>query len=108
MEQVHHKPVKRFTIDGVIQDEAALGRLKLEYVRLLTMEMRLNGYVVRLDLNPDFTIFYNSGKEYFEFILSLYGVYVGKKKSQCIVGIDEQKIVYTQKAKLKEPSLEVE
>jgi hypothetical protein len=99
METLHHKPVKRFTLDGTIHDESAIGRLRAEYSRLLVMEMRFSGYVPRLDINPDFTIYYNAEKEYFEFILSLYGVYVGKKKSECIIGIDETKAIYTQKSK---------
>lgn len=104
MENIHHKPVKRFTLDGNIKDESAIGRLRLEYERLLTIEMRLNGYVPRLDINPDFTIYYNVEKEYFEFILSVYGVYIGKKKSEWIEGIDGTSLVPTQKSKLSVPS----
>ena len=63
----HHKPLKRFYIAGIIQDEALLGRLKIEYVRLLVSEMRLSGYVPRLDIDPDFTLRYNDSKDFFEF-----------------------------------------
>ncbi len=70
--------------------------------------MRLSGYVPRLDINPDFTIYYNEEKEYFEFILSMYGVHVGKKKSEWIIGVDETRMVYTQKSKSNEFSSAVE
>jgi hypothetical protein len=106
MENVHHKPVKRFSLDGIIKDEASIGRLRVEYVRLLNIEMRLNGYVPRLDINPDFTIYYNIDKDYFEFILSVYGVYIGKKKSECLDGIDATTLIYTQKSKSAVPSSE--
>jgi hypothetical protein len=108
MENVHHKPLKRFTLDGTIKDESAIGRLRNEYTRLLVIEMRLSGYVPRLDINPDFTIYYNEQKEYFEFILSMYGIYVGKKKSEWIIGVDETRMVYTQKSKSNELSSAVE
>ena len=99
MENIHHKPLKRFCLDGVIHDESAIWRLKTEYVRLLTIEMKLSGYVPRLDINPDFTTAYNIKKEHFEFTLSMYGIYVGKRKSEWISGIDETRVVYTQKSK---------
>jgi hypothetical protein len=108
MENVHHKALKRFGLDGTIKDESAIGRLRNEYTRLLIIEMRLSGYVPRLDINPDFTIYYNPEKEYFEFILSMYGVHVGKKKSEWIVGVDETRMVYTQKSKSNELSSAVE
>jgi len=97
----HHKPIKRFHLDGVIHDDSVIGRLKTEYIRLLTTEMKNLGYALRIDIDPDFTIMYNESKEIFEFELSLYGIYVGKKKSKWIIGIDAQR-VYTQESKLNE------
>jgi hypothetical protein len=99
MASYHHRPIKKFYLDGVINDDSVLGRLKIEYIRLLISEMKLLGYVPRLDIDPDFTIQYNDTKEYFEFKLSIHGVYTGKKKSECITGIDGTTAVYTQKSK---------
>ena len=98
----HHKPLKRFYISGIIQDEALLGRLKIEYVRLLVSEMRLSGYVPRIDIDPDFTLRYNDSKDFFEFELSLHGVYAGKRKSEWIAGIDGTSLVPIQPSKSKE------
>jgi len=84
----HHKPIKRFYLDGIIHDDSMIGRLKDEYIRLLATEMRLSGYVPRLDLDPDFTIRYNEIKNFFEFKLSVQAVYAGKRKSEWISGID--------------------
>lgn len=102
MENIHHRPIKRFGIDGIINDESSIVRLRTEYSKLLDSEMRLSGYVPRLDINEDFTIQYNIEKQYFEFTLSAYAVYVGKKKSKWISGIDETRVVYTQKSKSNE------
>jgi hypothetical protein len=103
MGSIHHKSIKMFSLDGMIHDESAIGRLKTEYIRLLISEMRIAGYALRLDIDPDFTISYNEQKEYFTFILSVYGTYVGKKKSEWITGIDGTK-VYTQEIKSNESS----
>jgi hypothetical protein len=99
MANIHHKPIKRFHLNGNIHDEASLWRLKVEYQKLLDSEMILSGYVPRLDINQDFTVDYNYENKYFEFELSIYGVYVGKKKSEWIAGIDETKVIYTQPSK---------
>jgi hypothetical protein len=106
MTNYHHRPIKRFSLDGMIHDEAIIGRLKSEYIKLVTTEMRFAGYVPRLDIKPDFTIQYNSTKEYFEFKLSLHGIYTGRKQSEWILGIDGTKAVYTQKIKSSEFSQE--
>lgn len=106
MENFHHKPIKRFSLDGVIHDESAIGRLKIEYIRLLVSEMRIVGYAPRFDIDPDFTISYNEKNNIFTFELSVHGVYVGKKKAQCILGLDIHRPIYTQESKLREYSQE--
>jgi hypothetical protein len=102
METFHHKPIKRFYLDGNIHDEALTPRLRIEYIKLLLLEMKLSGYVPRLDIDPDFTIEYNNTIQIFTFKLSLHGVYVGKKKSEWILGIDGTRAIYTAQSKLNE------
>ena len=102
MENLHHKSIKTFNLEGIIKDDAAIGRLKIEYIRLLTIQMREDGFVPRLDIDPDFTIYYNSDKEYFEFTLTVYGTYLGRKKSKCVEGMDGTLAVPTHKNKSKE------
>jgi hypothetical protein len=104
METYQHKPIKRFALDGVINDDSAIYRLQQEYIRLLVSEMRLSGYAPRFDIDPQFTLSYNEAKNYFEFKLSVYGIYVGRKKSEWILGRDGAKPIYTQPTKLKEYS----
>lgn len=64
--------------------------------------MRLSGYVPRLDIDIDFTIDYNENKKYFEFEISIHGVYTGRRQSEWIEGIDGSKAIYTVKSKLEE------
>jgi hypothetical protein len=102
MANLHHKPIKRFSLNGNIHDDSAIARLKTEYIRLVTSEMRLSGYALRLDIDPDFTIRYNEEQEIFEFRLSMYGTYVGREQSKWITGIDGTQVIRTQKNKLNE------
>ncbi len=106
MANYHHKPIKKFYLDGVIHDESAIGRLRLEYVRLLVSEMKLSGYVPRFDIEPDFTIDYNEKKKNFQFALTVHGIYIGRKQSEWIAGIDGNRPIYTQKNKSNEFSQE--
>jgi hypothetical protein len=98
----HHKPIKKFHLEGLIKDESSIGRLKNEYIRLLVLEMKLTGYVPRIDIDPDFTIGYNEKNKYFEFELSIHGVYAGKRNTEWIAGIDVNKVITTHKSKSKE------
>jgi hypothetical protein len=98
----HHKQLKRFSLDGIIHDESAISRLKTEYIRLLVSEMKLTGYVPRFDIDIDFTLDYNKNKKYFEFELSIYAVYTGRRKSEWIAGIDGTKPIFIPKNKSKE------
>jgi hypothetical protein len=108
MANIHHKPIKRFFLDGNINDDAKIARLKIEYVRLLVSEMRLSGYVPRIDIEPDFTIEYNEKTESFTFNLSIYGIHVGKRQSECIQGIDATAVVLTRLSRSSEFSQEQE
>lgn len=104
MDKIHHKAIKKFNLDGQIYDEATIPRLKIEYVSLIVGQMKILGYVPRFDIEPDFTIDYNGSKQIFEFKLSIYGIYVGKKKTEWIQGIDGHKVIYTPPNKLSESS----
>jgi hypothetical protein len=104
--QYHHKPIKKFSLDGQIFDEGHIPRLKSEYARLILLQMRSVGYVPRFDIAPDFTLEYEEKKEIFYFKISIYGIYVGKRKSEWILGIDEHRVIPIQKNKLNEYSQE--
>jgi len=108
VQQFHHKTVKKFNLDGQIHDESAVPRLKNEYIRLLSLQMKSEGYVQRIDIDPDFTVEYIEEKEIFNFKLSVYGVYVGKRNSEWIAGIDGFKAISTQQNKSSESSQDQE
>ena len=101
-----HKSIKRFYLDGQIFDDSFIPRLREEYIRILQTQMRLQGYAPRLDIDPDFTIEY-TGK-YYDFRLSVYGTFVGKRNAECITGIDKNKPIYIPQSKSDESSSDQE
>lgn len=101
-----HKSIKRFYLDGQIFDDSFIPRLREEYIRILETQMKLQGYAPRLDIEPDFTIEY-TGK-YYDFKLSIYGAFVGKRNAECIIGIDKNKPIYILQNRSDEPSSDQE
>ena len=99
---IHHKPIKSFAIDGAIKDDAHIIRLKEEYIRLLIIQMRETGYIPRIDIEPDFTLEYDNKKDCFEFKLTVYGIYVGKKRVEWIIAADGYREIHIRKTKSKE------
>jgi hypothetical protein len=102
MEKIHHRPIKRFGFDGIIHSDSGLWRLRVEYTRLILTQMKIAGYVPRVDIPVDFTIEYNEDKNYFEFQISVYGIYVGKRKSEWILGVNETTVLCAPPNKLNE------
>lgn len=101
-----HKRIKRFELSGQILDDTFIPRMKSEYVRLLSESMRESGYVIRLDIEPDWTIQYTGN--HYEFILSVYGSYIGKRNAACIDGLDKNRPIYTPPNKSGESSTDLE
>jgi len=58
--------------------------------------MRETGYAPRIDIEPDFTLNYDSDKNCFEFGLTAYGMYVGR------IAVDGYRPIHIQKTRLKE------
>ena len=108
MKSIHHKPIKRFGFNGKIDSDSHIARLKQKYEEIILTQMKLSGYVPRVDIDIDFTLEYNHSAEYFEFEISIYGVYVGKKKSKWITGIDKTTVLYLRQGKQKESFLTLE
>ncbi len=82
-----HKQIRRFQESGVIGDDKSILRLREQYIKILTERMRDDGYVRVLDLDPAWSIQYDSEKERYSFLLTIHGVYVGKQRAQKIDGV---------------------
>ena len=88
---MNHKPIKRFPIRVEFADDAGIPRLKYQYENMLTHDMRNKGYVRVLDIDTNFSVEFNG--ETWVFLMTLYGVYVGKKKAWLSEGITQGKLI---------------
>ena len=98
---LHHKRITRFDIEGTIYDEAHVDRLRKEYLALVVLQMKSEGYVPRSDIDQDFTFSFAGPKKGYTFRLSVYGVYVGKKTAQTIDSVYGYKPHYSSRPKQK-------
>lgn len=80
-----NKNIKRFQMEGVMADNADIIRLREQHINMMYQDMRSQGYVPVLDLDPHVLTTY-TGNAY-EFTLTIYGVYYGKARSQRIYGV---------------------
>jgi hypothetical protein len=75
-------------MEGIIGDDADFARLRAQYENLLIHQMRDEGYVPTLDFGPLFSTEFTEDKEQYTFVLSVYGVFVGKKSAALYEGYD--------------------
>ena len=73
-----HDEILRYSLDGEITD-SNLESHKTQLVEMLEMQMRDDGVVPSLDLDPGFTLDYDPERDVFKFELSVYGIYVGRE-----------------------------
>ena len=73
-----HDEIIRYSLDGDITD-ANLETHKSQLVEFVETQMRDDGVVPSLDLDPGFTLEYDHERDVFRFALSVYGVYIGRE-----------------------------
>ena len=86
-----HRKIKRFQIEVEFDDNSRLISLRPQYENLLTQDMRGKGYVRVLDIDPAFSVEFTG--ETWKFLMSIHGVYVGKKKAWQLEGITQGKLI---------------
>ena len=89
--QMTHRRIKRFQIDVEFHDNSQLISLRPQYEKLLVQDMRGKGYVRVLDIDPAFSVEFTG--ETWKFLMSIHGVYVGKKKAWQSEGITQGKSI---------------
>ena len=83
-----HKNIKRYTIEGTVRDDSDFIRTRDTYELILVRGMRDEGCVPVLGLGPSWSTCYDKDNNNYSFVLTLYGVYVGKRKAQEFEGVD--------------------
>jgi len=86
-----HRKIKRFQIEVQFNDNSQLISLRPQYENLLTQDMRGKGYVRVLDIDPAFSVEFTG--ETWKFLMSIHGVYVGKRKAWQLEGITQNKLI---------------
>lgn len=82
-----HKTVRRFGMEGKVADDATFPRLRAQYENMILRKMRDLGYVPVLDLGPFWSTSYVKADKNYDFIISLYGIYVGRRRAWEVEGI---------------------
>lgn len=96
-----HKNIRKFTIDGVLGQDSDIPRIRAQYESLLVHDLRNKGYVPVLDLDSQWATEYHVDTDTWGFALSVYGVYLGKRKAYEWEGFSGNKLIprNTQSAK---------
>jgi hypothetical protein len=101
---VGHKRIKEFHIDGMIEDDSEIPRVRERYESILVDLMRSNGYVPHLDVEPAFSLKYKNDK--YTFLLTIYGVFIGKAKAKCYLAVSGNNLIpmdFTQQDRYNRP-----
>ena len=80
-------------MSGIIKDDSLIIKSREHYERTLVQQMRDGGYVPVLDMLPQFNLKYIERTGHFAFILTMFGIFIGKKKAQTIEGFSGQEFI---------------
>lgn len=100
-----HDEIIRYSLEGQISDNNLVTN-KERLIFFLEEEMRAQGVVPTLDMDPQFTLDYSPDEEVFNFELSVYGSYVGSEQACETAGMMTGQMIkkYTHQAKSRESS----
>ena len=88
---VGHKKIREFHIEGKFSDDSVMTRIRNQYEDILVKTMKYRGYVPVFDIDSAFSIKYEDEK--YNFILTIYGVYIGKANAKCYSGVINHKLI---------------
>lgn len=90
---MNNRKIRKFGFDGIIKDDAAIPRMRIQYEKTIISSMRDSGYVPVLDLDPQFHLEYNHNEDHYIFVIYVHGVFVGKKKAAEYEGFAGQRLI---------------
>jgi hypothetical protein len=88
---VGHKRIVMFQVSGLIESDANIPSVRSRFENHLVNEMNAKGYVPHFDIEPAFSLEYK--KDSYEFLLSMYGVYIGKARAKCYHGVSLNNLI---------------
>jgi hypothetical protein len=87
------KPIKPFFLDGEFLDDSQAIYAKVNAEKTINHMMRDKGYLKVLDLDPFWIVRYDEQSNKWYFDMTIYGVYMGKKKAWQFEGISQGKLI---------------
>lgn len=89
--------IKGFTVDGEALDGETIIRIRKQIEDEVVDQMRFKGYVPVIDIMPSLYWSYDAEKNRFYYTLTVYGIYVGKRRSQEILGMLNHRPIYIER-----------
>lgn len=80
--------IKNFTQSGSFKDDKDILLIKDKYCNLIEDQMRAAGRVPVLNITPLWRTSWDADRQAYNFELTMFGVYVGKRKAETITGWD--------------------
>lgn len=77
-----HKPVKTFSESGLIKDDKDFIRLRAEFERIAIQNMKEQGCLPIYELGTHWSTWRDHENDRYEFKLTVYAWYAGRKKAQ--------------------------
>ena len=87
-----HERIRRFSESGVMKDSSNWQQVQDTQRNMLEDRMRSMGYIPHLDCDVHWTPCYDEEQDHFEFKISMYGVFVGRKQSETEAVYYENKV----------------
>lgn len=84
---------KPFILEGQFIDDSFALQTRVSSENFLDKVMRDKGYIKILDIDPNWSTWYDSKKDEWFFSMTIYGTYIGKRKSWQYEGITQGKLI---------------
>ena len=82
-----HDEIRKFQYEGVVKDQSDIVTARHDIIHWLEVDMRDEGCVPLLDMDPQYTHQFDPASGGFNFKLTVYAVEVGKEKAWEVAGM---------------------
>lgn len=86
------RPIKPYKIDGTFKSDSDMERMRDKFNGEVEELMREDGHVPVLDMGVKWIVEWNKEKDSYDFAITKWGVYVGKRKARELSGWDSKEL----------------
>lgn len=91
--KLFHRNVRKLGIEGEFIEDSQIPLVRAQYEKLLIQDARSRGYLPVLDLDTAWSTWYDATRNRWYFRLTVYVVYMGKRKAKEWEGISSGKLI---------------